>query len=63
MDETLWGIMNIMGPVILGFLLVWLVLRNRRSSKDRVDVERTERATHELYREEEQARREGTDDR
>ena len=58
MDETLWGIINILGPVILLIVLVWLVLRGRSSGKSG----RTEQATHDLYQEEEQRRREGTDD-
>ena len=57
MDETLWGIMNILGPVILLIALVWLVMRRRSTGK----TGRTEQATHDLYREEEVRRREGTD--
>ena len=71
MDETLWGIMNILGPLILLGLLVWLVLRARRRGGTQTNAEtgtstdstaQTERATHELYDEEERRRREGTDD-
>jgi uncharacterized protein (TIGR03382 family) len=58
MDESLLGIMEILGPVILLIVLVWLVMRRRSTGK----TGRTEQATHELYREEEQRRREGTDD-
>ena len=57
MDETLWALMNIVGPVILLVLLLWLVLRGRSSGK----AGRTEQATDELYDEEEQRRRDGTD--
>ena len=61
MDETLWGLMNIVGPLILLVLLVWVVLRSRRKGEPPQDV--TERATHDAYAEEEKMRREGTDDR
>ena len=57
MDESLWGIMNILGPVILLIALIWLVMRRRSTGK----TGRTEQATHDLYREEEKRRREGTD--
>ena len=44
-------------------VLVWLVMRSRRKPNQPTDTtERTERATDDLYREEEQRRREGTDD-
>ena len=58
MDESLWTIMTIVGPAILLIALVWLVMRRRSTGK----TGRTEQATHELYREEEQRRREGTDE-
>jgi hypothetical protein len=61
MDETLWGLMNIVGPLILLVLLIWVVLRARRKDEAPRDV--TERATHDVYAEEEKMRREGTDDR
>jgi hypothetical protein len=57
MDESLWGIINILGPAILLIALVWLVMRRRSTGK----TGRTEQATHDLYREEEVRRREGTD--
>ena len=57
MDETQWGIINILGPVILLIVLVWLVMRRRSTGK----TGRTEQATHDLYQEEEKRRREGTD--
>ena len=58
MDETLWGLMNIVGPAILLVVLLWLVLRGRSSGKSG----RTEQATDQLYDEEERRRRDGTDD-
>ena len=59
MDETLWGIANIAGPIILLVLLVWVVLRQRSKNQPRMDV--TEQATREEYADEERRRREGTD--
>jgi len=63
MDETLWGLMTIVGPVILLGLLIWLAMRSRRRSGQATDTTpQTERATDRLYDNEEQRRREGTDD-
>jgi len=63
MDESLWGLMTIVGPVILLILLVWAVMRSRRGTNQTTDTTaRTEQATHEGYVEEEVRRREGTDD-
>ena len=53
--------MEVVGAVILFALLVWVVMRTRSKGKAS-SPERTERATHELYEEEERRRREGTDD-
>ena len=57
MDESLLGIIEILGPVILLIGLVWLVMRRGSTGK----TGRTEQATDQLYDEEEQRRREGTD--
>ena len=57
MDKSLLGIMEIVGPAILLIVLIWLVMRRGSTGK----TGRTEQATHELYREEEVRRREGTD--
>ena len=57
MDESLLGIMEVLGPVILLIVLVWLVMNRHSTGKSG----RTEQATHELYQEEEKRRREGTD--
>ncbi|HZB69883.1 MAG TPA: hypothetical protein VE403_05920 [Sphingomicrobium sp.] len=63
MDESLWTLMTIIGPVILLLLLVWLVMRSRRQTGRATDTTaQTERATDRLYDNEEQRRREGTDD-
>ena len=58
MGHANWWVMDIIGPAILLIVLVWLVMRRRSTGK----TGRTEQATRELYREEEQRRREGTDD-
>ena len=62
MDETMLGLMEIVGPIILLVLLIWVVMRSRRR-KDEAPMDVTERATRQEYAEEEQMRREGTDDR
>ena len=61
MDETLLGLMEIVGPIILLGLLIWVVLRNRKRGEPPRDV--TEQGARNAYREEEEMRREGTDDR
>ena len=53
-------VMDIIAPAILLIVLIWLVIRvrsNRNSSANR----RAEEGTRELYAEEEERRREGTD--
>ena len=62
MDETLLGLMEIVGPIILLILLVWVVSRSRRR-KGEPPMSVTERATREEYAQEEEMRREGTDGR
>jgi hypothetical protein len=58
MDEVQWWIIDIVGPAILLIVLIWLVMRRRSTGK----TGRTEQATRDLYREEEQRRRDGTDE-
>ena len=53
-------IMDIIGPAILLIVLIWLVIRVR-SNRDTRANRRTEEGTRELYAEEEERRREGTD--
>ena len=71
MDETLWGLMNIIGPLILLGLLIWVIMKARARRESKPDspptvatdtTPGTERATHNLYDEEERRRRDGTDD-
>ena len=57
MDESMIGIMEIVGPIILLIVLIWLVMQRRSTGK----TGRTEQATREVYAEEEQRRRDGTD--
>ena len=53
-----WGIITIVGPLLLAAVLLYVILRNRRS---RVDVDRSERAAHDAYDREEEARRRDDD--
>ncbi len=53
--------MEVVGAVILFAVILWAVLHTRSKGKS-TSTETTERATHELYEEEERRRREGTDD-
>lgn len=61
MGNVNWWLMSIIGPLILLVLLIWLAFWawRRRGPRDNA---RAERATHDLYEEEETRRREGTDD-
>ncbi len=52
-----WGIINIVGPLLLVLVLAWAVLRNRGRAKGGVTREETERATRDLYRKEDAAHR------
>jgi uncharacterized membrane protein len=61
MDETLWWIIDIIAPAILLIILIWLVIRVR-SNRNTEENRRAEEGTRELYADEEQRRREGTDD-
>ena len=57
MDETQFWIISIIAPAILLIVLIWLVMRRRSTG----NTGRTEQATRDLYAEEEQRRRDGTD--
>jgi uncharacterized membrane protein len=59
-QASLW-VMEIIAPAILLIVLVWLVVRVR-SNRDTASNRRAEEGTRELYADEEQRRREGTDD-
>jgi hypothetical protein len=60
MDETQWGIVDIVGPALMLVVLIWLVMRTR-SKKNSAENQRAEEGTRELYRTEEERRRDGTD--
>jgi len=60
MDEAQWTAVTIIGPIILGLILVWAVLKSRSRAPKRLD-DQAENATDRLYDEEERRRREGTD--
>ena len=55
-----WLIMDVVAVVVLLAVIVWVVMRTRSKGKES-SPEKTERATHELYEEEERRRRDGTD--
>ena len=55
-----WAILNIVGPLLLAAVLLWVLPRNRKSRRSDTD---TEQATRDLYREEEEKRRTGDDAR
>ena len=57
MDLAQWWIIDIVLPAILLIALIWLVMRRGATGK----TGRTEQATRDLYAEEEQRRRDGTD--
>ena len=58
MGHANWWVIDVVAPAILLIVLVWLVMRRRSTGK----TGRTEQATRDLYAEEDQRRREGTDD-
>jgi hypothetical protein len=53
-----WALINIVGPLLLALVILYAVLRNRKSKPE--EIERTEQATRELYREEDRAHRDDT---
>ena len=55
-----WAIINIVGPLLLAAVLLWVLLRSRKARRDR-DYSRTEQGTRGLYREEGEKRRSGED--
>ena len=54
-------VISVIAVVILGALLAWSAIKTRSEGK-KTSNPTTERATDELYEEEERRRREGTDD-
>jgi hypothetical protein len=45
-DVNYWGIVTIVGPILLVLVMAWAFLKNKKS---KVDPEVTERATRENY--------------
>ena len=60
MDGVGLWIMDIIGPALLLIVLIWLVIKVRKNSDD-PQARRVEDATRDLYTNEEQRRRDGTD--
>ena len=58
---TGWVLIDIVGVLLLGAVLLWVVLRVRSKGKATTPPE-TERGTERVYAEEERRRRAGTDD-
>ena len=58
MGQASWWVMDLVLPAILLIALIWLVMRVPSNRTD----SRTEAGTRDLYREEEERRREGTDE-
>lgn len=48
---NLWGVATVIGPLLLGVVILWAVMRNRKRETPQ-DLARTEAATHRLYEEE-----------
>ncbi|MDV5823575.1 hypothetical protein [Sphingobium naphthae] len=49
MDGSIWSLAVIGGPVLLGLVLIFVIISNKRR-KDPRDIARTEQATDDLYR-------------
>jgi membrane protein implicated in regulation of membrane protease activity len=61
MGHAYWWVMDIVLPAILLIVLIWLVIR-ARSNRQAPPTSETKEGTRELYADEEERRREGTDD-
>jgi hypothetical protein len=46
MSGTYWVLITILGPILLGLGLLWVMTHNRQTPKEK---QRTERATRERY--------------
>ncbi len=60
MGQANWWVMDVLGPAILLIVLIWLVMRVRSNRNGRGN-ERAEQGTRDVYADEEQRRRDGTD--
>jgi hypothetical protein len=61
MGQANFWIISIIGPAILLIVLIWLVIKVRSNRPGPLNRE-AEEGTRELYADEEERRREGTDD-
>ncbi|WNO54266.1 hypothetical protein [Stakelama saccharophila] len=43
---SLWGVLTVIGPILLAAVIIWVLLHNRTSHRE--DIE-TEAATHRMY--------------
>ncbi len=59
MGGASWALINIVAPLLLVLAIGWALYRNRKSS--RAEIERTERATRDLYKTEDAAHRKDND--
>ncbi len=50
-----WSLIVIIGPLLMVLVFAWAIMKNRKSSRREID--RTEQATRDLYREEDRAHR------
>ena len=58
-----WFSAEVIGVLVLGLVLLWAVVRGSKRRPGEASVETSEQATRDLYAEEEQRSREGTDDK
>ena len=56
-----WVSVEVIGVTVLGVVLLWAVIKGSRRNKGEASVETSERATRDLYAEEEKRRDAGTD--
>ena len=61
MEQAQFWIISIIAPAILLIVLIWLVIKVRSNREGPLNRE-AEEGTRELYAEEEERRREGTDE-
>jgi heme exporter protein D len=61
MGQASFWVISIIAPAILLIVLIWLVIRSR-SNRKAPPTSETREGTRELYAEEEERRREGTDE-
>jgi hypothetical protein len=54
-----WSLLTILGPILIVVVVLWAILRNRKST--RADIDRTEAATRDLYKEEDAAHQRRSD--